>query len=204
MQRSDALRIAGLLVILSTAACSSGALPVAPSATGGAPMVTTSVPAAKTCKKSYTLSGGGGFIVLPSCFGFKGKMVYPRSNTNGTITATVTISTSDIGAYKKLKGTILFTEWVFTSSSSADSTISFYDTTDNPHDGCRLSSPTVKPSAKYYGDFEVPVSGVPLKKTGAGISLGGTTRGHVILGIPFVGTAVEAGVKNFVLFSTTR
>ncbi|HTU81244.1 MAG TPA: hypothetical protein VMF61_03890 [Candidatus Acidoferrales bacterium] len=189
----------GLASLVGVAGCSGGSVVPSPNAAAAPPALPA---AAKSCTVTKKLSSAGGFISFPKCFGFSGKIAYPYSPASaGTITARLTVSVTDPGVYEKVPKAIYYTTWVFTSSNKSETTIGFYHTYIGAHNGCKLQGSAVKPSAKYYGLFEVPNSYHPIKQTKIGISVGGTTQGHSILGIPFVGTPVLAGVKNYVVFS---
>ncbi|MBV8722799.1 MAG: hypothetical protein JO277_11640 [Candidatus Eremiobacteraeota bacterium] len=193
-------RAASVVLAAGLSACSSapGLVPSAESQT-----LRFNVPSARSCHVTKTLSPSGGFLTLPTCSGFSGKIWMPTFNANGTVTAKLTVSRSNLGAYKNPKGTIYYMQWVFTSSSTADTQIGFYGT-QIPHAGCRITGPSVKPGTVYSGDFEVPTPNHPIKRTKIGITA--TLKpavGHSVLGLPFVGTPVLVGVKNYVLLSTS-
>jgi hypothetical protein len=180
------------------ASCSGGMAPLSGVSTNSQPAMT--VDSSKACRVAKQLSPNGGFITLPSCFGFSGKIFYPTSSTQGTVTAHLTVSTHDLHAYVNAPDTVYYTQWTFTSTSSSDTTIGFYGTMV-PHPGCIIKGPFT-PSKTYYALFEVPNDVHPIKKTKIGITVTGKTEGHSVRGVPFVGTPVLAGVKNYVLFSS--
>ncbi|MBV8656015.1 MAG: hypothetical protein JO160_08210 [Candidatus Eremiobacteraeota bacterium] len=193
-------RAATVVVAAGLCACSNaaGLMPSAQSRLAQLPAA-----AARSCHVTKTLSPSGGLLTLPTCSGFSGKIWMPTFHANGTVTAKLTVSTSNLGAYKNPKGTIYYMRWAFTSSSTSDTEIGFYGT-QVPHTGCRITGPSVKPGTVYSGDFEVPTPNHPIKHTKIGISV--TLKpavGHSALGLPFVGTPVLVGVKNYVLLSTS-
>ncbi len=158
-------------------------------------------PAAATkCHVTQTMKEGGGWIHLPSCDGFSGRMEYPKSYVPG-ISVTVTVSAKPLPhVYYKDPNTVYYMEWVFTGGGySKGSTINFYSTVTGPSDGSKIKGP-FNPKSSYWAVFQDPNSTDP--KPHGGITISGTTKGHAVLGIPFPGTDVLAGAKNFVLFTS--
>jgi hypothetical protein len=140
-----------------------------------------------------------GFITLPTCFGISGKMQFPKALSPG-ITITVTTSAKPFHVYYKYPQTAVILQWTFTSSSySQGSVISFIYT----HAG--TSAPDVvngpfKPGEKYHVVYEIPIPNDPHPK--GGLTFGGYTVGHSVRGVPFPGTQVEEGVKNYEIFTS--
>jgi hypothetical protein len=154
--------------------------------------------AVHTCRwPAQKLKPTGGYLDLKTCFGISGHIQYPKfSGNHGTISGKVAASVESSALGKvpiKVAKTVLYMTFTFTSTSKSDSIISFYGTKTGPGDGSKIGGPFDK-NDTYYGYFEIKNS-----RGWGSITIGGTTKGKEVLGIPFPGTPIEAGVKTWLL-----
>lgn len=197
------MRYLALAIFVALVAGCSGVSPL-PSGTGSHEIpsnLAESLPAgATTCHATATMQPGvAGFIKLPSCFGISGRMQFPKAPETG-IKISVTESKLGFKPYHKLPETALILQWVFTDPSLPKGTqVVFAYTSTGGNAPDKVNGP-FKSSKKYYAVFQLPTPNDP--KPSGGITIGGTTVGHSVVGVPFPGTEVEIGVKNYEVFTT--
>jgi len=90
-------------------------------------------------------------------------------------------------------------EWVFKASTLAKGTTIVFDYTFTGKTAPDRVTGPFKSSQSYRAVFEIPIPNDP--KPNGGIALGGTTVGHTVVGVPFPGTEVEIGSKNYEIFT---
>jgi hypothetical protein len=156
--------------------------------------------AAKTCQASAVMQPGvAGFIKLPSCFGISGRMQFPKAQESG-IKITVIESAKPFAAYHSFPHTALVLEWIFTDPSIATGTPVVFDYTSTGRNAPDKVTGPFKPSATYHAVYEIPSPNDP--RPDGGLNIAGTTEGHSVVGVPFPGTEVEIGKKNYEIFTS--
>jgi len=143
--------------------------------------------------------GIAGFITLPSCFGISGKIQFPKALTSG-ITITVTTSAKPFHVYHAYPQTAVVLEWVFTDPSIPTGTQIVFDYTHTGRTAPDVVNGPFKPSTSYSAVFEIPNPTDPRPKNG--LTIVGYTVGHSVRGIPFPGTQVDIGAKNYEIFTS--
>ena len=155
---------------------------------------------AKVCHASAAMKPGvAGFIMLPHCFGISGKMQFPKATQSG-ITITVYESKKPFTVYRKIPKTALILLWVLSDKKLAKGTQVVFDYTRTGSTAPDKVTGPFKPGAKYYAVYQIPTPNDP--KPAGGITIAGTTVGHTVVGIPFPGTEVEIGARNYEVFTT--
>lgn len=143
--------------------------------------------------------GVAGFINLPHCFGVSGRMQFPKAQESG-IKITVTESEKPFTVYHAFPHTALILQWVFTDPSIAKGTTVVFDYTLTGKSAPDRVNGPFKTGQTYHAVYEIPLPNDP--KPDGGLNIAGTTVGHSVVGVPFPGTQVEIGVKNYEIFTT--
>jgi hypothetical protein len=167
---------------------------------GSADTAVSLASAAKTCQASAVMQPGvAGFITLPKCFGISGKMQFPKAQESG-IKITVTESAKLFSVYHALPKTVMILQWEFTDPQIANGTTVVFDYTLSGRSAPDRVNGPFKPSQTYHAVYEIPIPNDP--KPDGGLNFAGATVGHSVVGVPFPGTEVEIGVKNYEIFTT--
>ncbi len=126
-------------------------------------------------------------------------MQFPKAPESG-ITISVTESKRSFKVYHSLPKTVLILQWEFTDPSIAKGTVVVFDYT---YAGATAPDKVTGPfqsNQTYHAVFECPTPNDPKPK--GGIAITGSTVGHSVVGVPFPGTEVEIGVKDYEIFTT--